>query len=95
MTLSVSALQAGDCLYVKTPTAQYWLLMLGSLVASVYRQGEGESHARLLEKRRMSNTITQGDGFRMFDYNNDPVASIIVEKWQKVPADTIPIFAGR
>lgn len=91
MTLSVDALQAGECLMVKTPTATYWLLMLGNLVASVYRQGDAEHHAILLEKRRMSNRIEQGQGFTMFNVDKQPVAAIIVQTVQKVPADSIPL----
>ncbi len=90
MILSVDALQAGECLFVKTPTASYWLLMLGNLVASVYRKGDNEDHAILLEKRRMSNRIEQNQGFMMFDVNNQPVSSIIAQSFQKVPADSIP-----
>ena len=94
MTLNVDALQAGECLFVKTPTASYWLLMLGNLVASVYRQGDGEHHAILLEKRRMSNRIEQGQGFTMFNVDKQPVAAIIVNEVRKVAADTIPLQRG-
>ncbi len=94
MTLSVDAMQAGECIFVRTPTAEYWLLLLGNLVASVYRKGNGEEYATLLEKRRMSNRITQGEGFMMFNSNNEPVSSIIVNTVQKVPADTIPFRKG-
>lgn len=91
MILSIDAMQAGECLMVKTPTATYWLLMLGRLVASVYRQGDTEHHAILLEKRRMSNRIEQGQGFTMFNVDNQPVAAIVVQTVQKVPADSIPL----
>ena len=91
MILSVDAMQAGECLMVKTPTATYWLLMLGKLVASVYRQGDTEGHATLLEKRRMSNRIEEGQGFAMFNVDNEPVSVIIAQRVQKVPADSIPL----
>ena len=91
MTFSVDAMQAGECLYVRTPTAEYWLLLLGNLVASVYRKGNGEGHATNLGERKMSNRITQDEGFMMFDKNNQPVSSIIVKHVAKCPPDTIPL----
>lgn len=91
MILAVDAMQTGECLHVKTPTASYWLVMCGNLVASVYRQGDGEHHAMLLEKRRMSNRIEQGQGFTMFNQDREPIAAIIVQTVQKVPADSIPL----
>lgn len=94
MILSVDALQAGDCLFVKTPTASYWLLMLGNLVASVYRKGDNEEHAILLEKRRMSNRIEQGSGFTMFNCDNQPIAAIVVNEVRKVSSDAIPFQRG-
>jgi hypothetical protein len=65
--------------------------MHGALVASVYRKGNGEPNATLLEKRRMSNRITKNDGFMMFDHDNQPISSIIVVEMKVVPASTIPL----
>lgn len=89
--ICVDALQAGECLRVRTPTATYHLVMCGALVASVYRQGDGEHHAILLEKRRMSNRIEVGQGFMMFDVDNNPVSSIIVKEVCKVSPNSIPL----
>lgn len=88
--ICVDALQAGECLRVKTPTATYFLLMLGKLVASVYRMADGEQFAKLIEKRRMSNRIEKGQGFTMFNCDNEPVSCIVVNEVEVVRSDTIP-----
>lgn len=91
MTIAVDCLQAGECLRVKTPTATYFLLMLGNLVASVYRMGDGEPNARLIEKRRMSNRLDLHTGFKMFNENNEPLSVIIPIEVALVSPDTIPL----
>ena len=89
MILSVSGMQAGECLYAKTPTAEYWMILMGSMIASVYRKGTG-CEVKNLGERKLSNQITQGDVFQMFDKNNDPVSVIQVIECKKVKSDTIP-----
>lgn len=91
MTIAVDALTAGDCLYARTPTAEYWIVMLGNLVASVYRKGNDQDHAILLEKRRMSNRITQDAAFMMYNQDNQPVSCILPLEVKKVPATSIPL----
>ena len=87
-------MQSGGCIHVETPTANYWLMLIGSLVADVYRKGNGEQHATLLERRRMSNTITQGESFMMFDVDNQPVSAIMVNKVEKVNPSLVPLRRG-
>ena len=93
MTLSVSGMQAGDCLYVKTPTAEYWMILMGNMIASVHRRGNG-AELKSLGNRKMSNQITQGEPFQMFDQNNDPVSVIQVVECKRVQSDTIPFERG-
>ena len=88
--IAVDALQAGECLRVKTPTATYFLLMLGKLVASVYRKGDNEQFAKLIEQRRMSNRLELNVGFMMFNRENEPVSCIVPIEANLVNSDTIP-----
>ena len=94
MILSIDTMQAGECLLVKTPTAHYWLVMCGCLVADVYRKGNTEVNMRFLEKRRMSNRITEGESFAMADINNNPIAVIMVEQVQKLPTGSFSVQRG-
>ena len=89
MILSVDGMQAGECLYAQTPTAEYWMILMGNLVASVYRKGN-EDKVALLGDRKLSNRIEENSSFAMFDQNNDPIAVIQVKKCAKVRSDSIP-----
>ncbi len=93
MILSVSAMQAGECLYAKTPTAEYWMILMGHQIASVYRRGNG-GEVKSLGDRKLSNQVVQGEPFQMFDRNNDPVSVIQVVECKKVRSDTIPFERG-
>lgn len=91
MTLSLDAMQAGECVWCSTQSgSEYWLLLMGGLVASVYRKGKDEQFAKFIEKRRMSNRMTLNDGFTMFDWNKQPITAIIPVEMRCVKSDTIP-----
>ena len=84
------ACEVGDVITAITETASYWFVITAPQVAEVFRKGNGEQFAQLLQKRKLGAELVEGEGFGMYDVDDNPITVIIPTNIGKTTRDKIP-----
>jgi hypothetical protein len=90
--ISISECAVGEVVSAVTATASYWFVITGRQVAEIFRKGEKEQYAKLLEKRRLPDVITENMGFTMYNVDDQPVTAIVPHAIGKTTRDKIPMY---